>query len=153
MVDTSVYVQLYDVKTSKGAWDILAKTFTVTLHAMKLENYNSISTYICEIMSLTQQLADIGKVVDDDIGFIMLNGLKEDYKPMVRALEAGNKELSSQMVKDFLLGDEQKDEQNEKLSAMWTRNNNRRRFNKSRPVYHKEDNESQANKVDLGLYM
>ena len=42
-------------------------------------------------MSLTQQLADIGKVVDDeDIGFIMLNGLTEDYKPMVRELEASN---------------------------------------------------------------
>jgi hypothetical protein len=106
-------------------------------------------------MSLTQQLADIGNVVDDeDIGFIMQNGLTKDYKPMVRALEAGNKELSSQMVKDFLLGDEQKDEQNEKLSAMWTRNINRRRFNKSRPVYHKkEDNESQVNKVDLELCM
>jgi hypothetical protein len=86
MVDTSVYVHLHDVKTSKEALDILAKTFPVTgrtgryslmrrLHAMKLENYNSISAYICEIMRLTQQLEDTGKVVDDDIGFIMLNGL------------------------------------------------------------------------------
>ena len=50
--------------------------------------------------------------------FIILNGLTEDYKPMVRALEASNKELSSQMVKDCLYGDEQRDEQNEKLSAM-----------------------------------
>ena len=120
---------------------------------MKLENYNSVSPYICEIMSLTQQLADIGKVVDDeDIGFIMLNGLTEDYKPMVRALEASNKELSSQMVKDFLYGDEQRNEQNEKLSAMWTRNNNHRRFNKSRPAYHKrEENGHQSNndKPDL----
>jgi hypothetical protein len=40
-------------------------------------------------MSLQQQLADIGKVVDDeDIGFVMLNWLTKDYKPKVRALEA-----------------------------------------------------------------
>jgi hypothetical protein len=116
------------------------------LHAMKLENYNSVSAYICEITNLTQQLADIGKVVEDeDIGFIMLNGLTEDYKPMVRALEASSKELSSQMVKDFLLGDEQRDEQNERLSAMWTRNNNRRRFNKSHPVYHKKEDDGKQN--------
>jgi hypothetical protein len=67
---------------------------------------------------------------------------------MVWALEAGNKELSSQMVKDFLLGDEQRDEQNEKLSALWTRNNNHHRFNKSR--HKKEDNGNQSNnKPDL----
>jgi hypothetical protein len=68
---------------------------------------------------------------------------------MVRALEAGNKELYSQMVKDFLLGDEQRDEQNEKLSAMWTRNNNHHRFNKSRPAYHKneEDGNQSYNKL------
>jgi hypothetical protein len=82
----------------------------------------------------------------------MLNGLTDDYKPEIRALEAGSKELSSQMVKDFLLGDEQRDEQNERLSAMWTSNNNRRRFIKSRPFYRKKEDDGKQNnhKPDFG---
>jgi len=52
----------------------------------------------------------------------MLNGLPKEYRPMVLALGAAHEKVTSQMVKDCLLGDEQRDKlEDSTASALWTR--------------------------------
>lgn len=119
MVDPSLYVHINDAKTAKAAWDTLHEAFSATgvsgrfglmrrLYAVRLETFESISSYLNEIMSLTQQLQEVGKTIDyEDTAFIMLNGQTEKYKPLATALEATLTMLTSQKVKEFLLGQEQ----------------------------------------------
>lgn len=62
--------------------------------------------YVNEIMSVSQELADMEAPLDDEfIAVIMLSGLSEDYSSMVMALESANVKLTSDFVKAKLLQD------------------------------------------------
>ncbi|KAK9687768.1 hypothetical protein QE152_g36012 [Popillia japonica] len=58
-------------------------------------------------MTLSQQLTTMGKPIDDEfLGVIMLQGLPQEYEPMVMALENSLTEITSNFVKLKLLQDE-----------------------------------------------
>ena len=163
MVDPSVYVHLHDATTAADAWNALAKAYAVTgvtgrfglmsrLYAVRLDNFKCISDYLKEIMNITQQLASMGKVIDDeDVGFIMLNGLPKEYRPMVLALGAAHEKVTSQMVKDCLLGDEQRDKQEDSTaSALWTRGHTSWRSKGHHPKGHHSGKRSESSNFNDG---
>ncbi|CAH2090995.1 unnamed protein product [Euphydryas editha] len=107
-------------KTCKEAWDLLANVFEDKcfyrramllrkLHRTQFENFSSISAYIEIIMTLIQQLGDIGKNTEDaEIAEILLSGLPSEYDMPVSSLESASmtKLLTSDLVKTRLLQEE-----------------------------------------------
>jgi hypothetical protein len=67
---------------------------------LKLNMFNSITEYITELLHVNNQLADLGKEIDDElVAALMLQGLPEEYTPMRLALENTNVTLSSDYIK------------------------------------------------------
>lgn len=106
-----------EVQTSKEAWDALEKAYDdkglnrkvrlmKTLFSMKRDNFHNMERYVNGILSTSEQLAGIGKPLDDEyIGIIMLQGLPEEYVPMTMALEHSWVAITSDLVKTKLLQD------------------------------------------------
>lgn len=62
-------------------------------------------------MSTVQQLAEIGKEIDDEtVGAILLGGLSSKYDPLVMALENSNRQITAADVKSRLLNEAAKKE-------------------------------------------
>lgn len=60
--------------------------------------------YVSGLVSLAQQLADIGHEVDDEeIAVLLLGGLPVEFEPLVMGIEATHAKFSSEMVKSRLL--------------------------------------------------
>ncbi|KOB79025.1 Retrovirus-related Pol polyprotein from transposon TNT 1-94, partial [Operophtera brumata] len=114
------YQYVQNAKTSKEAWSNLAKVFEDTglyrrvlllrqLHRIELTTYSSVTQYVESVMTLVQQLADIGKHIEDgEIAEPLLSGLPTDYDHLVSSLETicltGS--LSSELVRTRLLQEE-----------------------------------------------
>lgn len=116
-LDKSNYPHVMQAKTAFEAWTALEKAFEDkglhrrlrllrSLCSVKLENFSNMEEYVNEIMALSQQLMSIGKPMDDEfLGVIMLQGLTDEYEPMVMALENSGVEITSDFVKTKLLQD------------------------------------------------
>lgn len=116
-VDKSCYAHIIQAKTAKDVWDALQKAYDDTgLHrrltclrtlcSIKLEQFVSMETYVNEILSLSDQLSSMGKPLDDEfIAAIMLQGLPQEYEPMIMALEHSSIDLTTDKVKTKLLQD------------------------------------------------
>lgn len=77
-----------------------------TLAGIKLQNFKNMESYVNKIMSVSQKLANMNALLDDEfIAVIMLSGLTEDYNPMVMALESANVGLTSDFIKTKFLQD------------------------------------------------
>jgi hypothetical protein len=74
------------------------------LCSVKLNTFGSMQEYASHIMTLTQQLSDIDRPLDDEfIAAIMLVRLTPEYKPMVMAIENSGIQIMSDCVKSKLL--------------------------------------------------
>lgn len=93
------------------------------LAQIKLTDYDCMDHYLGNIISVTQELADIGCSVDDEeLAELMLIGLPGEFDPLIMAMEATSTKLTSDFVKCQLIQSEFKRgssnlnlEQNEKL--------------------------------------
>ncbi|XP_059048935.1 uncharacterized protein LOC131844151 [Achroia grisella] len=93
-----------------------------TLVCLKLNMFNSIIEYVTELMRVANQLADLGKEVDDELlAALMLQGLPDKYTLVRLALENANTELTSDYVKTKLL---QLDDNKAITSTSFTVSNN-----------------------------
>ncbi|KOB68586.1 Retrovirus-related Pol polyprotein from transposon TNT 1-94 [Operophtera brumata] len=93
------YQYVQNAITSKEAWSNLAKVFEDTglyrrvlllrqLHRIELTTYSSVTQYVESVKTLVQQLADIGKHIEDgEIAELLLRGLPTDYDHLVSSLE------------------------------------------------------------------
>lgn len=102
---------------SKQAWDALRSVFEDKglyrrvlllrqLHRANYTDYNSMNEYIEGVMTLVQQLADIGRVIEDkEVAEILLSGLPQEYDVLVSSLESLSslEALTSEMVRARLL--------------------------------------------------
>lgn len=116
-LDKSTYPHVMQSKTALEAWNALEKAFEDkglhrrlrllrNLCSIKLESFSNMEDYVNQIMALSQQLMSIGKPLDDEfLGVIMLQGLTDDYEPMVMALENSGIDITSDFVKTKLLQD------------------------------------------------
>lgn len=103
--------------TAKEAWNNLEKTFEDKglfrrvvllrkLHHMSYTEFKSMAEYIDAVMTTVQQLADIGRTVDDkEVAELLLSGLPQEYDTLVSGLEALNLQdnLTSETVRARLL--------------------------------------------------
>lgn len=122
MVESNCIPHIRDAKTSKEAWNKLQAAYEdrgltrrlrllKKLFAIKLENHNTIESYITEIMLISQKLGDISSPIDDEfLAVIMLSGLTTKYDSMVMAMETSKEDkLSTDYVKAKLLQEDEKD--------------------------------------------
>ncbi|KOB77348.1 Retrovirus-related Pol polyprotein from transposon TNT 1-94, partial [Operophtera brumata] len=84
---------------AKEAWDKLANTFEDKglyrrvlllrqLHHTDYSQFSSMTDYIDRIMTRVQQLADIGRVIDDaEVAELLLSGLPQEFDALVSNLE------------------------------------------------------------------
>lgn len=116
-VDKSCYPHIVQAKTAKDVWDALRKAYDDTgLHrrlsclrtlcSIKLDKFDSMEMYVNEILSLAEQLSSMNKPLDDEfLAAIMLQGLPQEYEPMIMALEHSSMDITTDMVKTKLLQD------------------------------------------------
>lgn len=114
-IDKSNFVHVKSAKTVKEVWDNLKTTFEdkgavrkVTLMRKivntKLDECNSMETYVSEIISTAQKLSEIGFEINDEwLAIFLLSGLNDDFLPMIMAMENSSTKLSSDSVKTKLL--------------------------------------------------
>ncbi|CAL1672080.1 unnamed protein product [Lasius platythorax] len=145
MVKPCAYAQVRSAESAREAWLNLQKAYEDkglsrrlallrTLAGMILQNFRNMESYVNEIMSVSQKLADMNAPLDDEfIAVIMLSGLTEDYNPMIMALESANVGLTSDFVKAKLLQDTKHSiSSSSGDKALYSKNN--RVYNKRKPV-------------------
>lgn len=117
MVEMSVVPHLLKCKTSKEAWHTLEAVYEDKglnrrlsllrkLCSIRFNKFKSMEDYINDIMYLSEQLSSMQQPLDDEfLGAIMLQGLPEEYEPMIMALESSGQKVTSDFVKTKLLQD------------------------------------------------
>jgi hypothetical protein len=97
MVKPSAYAHLRPATSAKEAWDNLKKVYEDKgltrrhgllrkLFNVKLRGCRKMEEYVTEIMSISQQLADISAAVDDEfIDVVMLSVLPTECSPVIMA--------------------------------------------------------------------
>jgi hypothetical protein len=74
------------------------------LFRVQLSDCSSMEGYLNEILSLAQRLDAIDAGMSGEfIGVIMLNGLSDDYDPMIMAMESSGVKITSDYVRTMLL--------------------------------------------------
>lgn len=135
-------------KTAKEAWDKLASTFEDKglyrrvlllrkLHHTDYSQFTSMTDYIDGIMTLVQQLADIGKIIEDaEIAELLLSGLPKEFDALVSNLETAciTNSLSSELVRSRLIQEEYR--KNNLLDNVDTAYVSKNKANKSRIICH-----------------
>lgn len=134
-VDKSCYAHIMQAKTAKDVWNVLEKAYDDTgLHrrlsclrtlcSIKLEQFDTMETYVNKILSLADQLSSMKKPLDDEfLAAIMLQGLPQVYEPMIMALEHSSIDITTDMVKTKLLQDKRwKGSTGGDIDCLYTRN-------------------------------
>jgi hypothetical protein len=71
---------------------------------LKLNNFESMQEYVSQIITLSQQLSDIDRLLNDEfVTAIMLAFLTPEYKPMVMAIENSGVQITGDYVTSKLL--------------------------------------------------
>lgn len=98
-LDTSLFVHIREAKTAKELWTMLKnlyddKGFTRkigllrTLISLRLENSDSMESYVNEVIETSQKLRRTGFNIDDEwIDSLLLAGLPEKFSSMIMAVE------------------------------------------------------------------
>ncbi|KAG6451136.1 hypothetical protein O3G_MSEX006950 [Manduca sexta] len=116
-VDGGAITHVRTATTAKIAWDALQTAFEDKslgrklalerkLYRYTLSDFADLESYIIAITTTAQDLADIGKKIEDSsLAAIILGGLTSRYEPLIMALEHSNIEVTSEMVKTKLLSE------------------------------------------------
>ncbi|KAH9633642.1 hypothetical protein HF086_010880 [Spodoptera exigua] len=115
-LESSAITHVRSATTAAEAWNALQNAYEDKgmgrrlylerkLYRLRLEDFdNNIESYINAVISTAQDLADIGKVIDDaSIAAILLGGLTSRYDPMIMALENSNVQVTIEIVKSKTL--------------------------------------------------
>lgn len=141
-IDPSLYVHIKDAKSTKDLWHKLQTMFDDSgfsrritllrnLISIRLDNCDSITNYVTQIVETAQKLSGTGFAVSDEwIGSIMLAGLPEKYFPMIMPIEHSGIAITADVVKTKLIDLAGSDE-SETGSALWTRGQHNRQHAKA----------------------
>lgn len=114
-IDSTLYVHIRDVTTSKILWDKLKSLFDDsgfsrkisllrTLTSIRLETSDSMASYVNQMIETGQKLNGTGFQISDEwIGCLLLAGLSEMYMPMIMAIEHSGISISTDAIKAKLL--------------------------------------------------
>lgn len=133
-VDGSAITHVRSAKSALEAWKALQDAYEDKgmgrrlalerkLYRLSLNDFQNIEMYINAVLSTAQDLADIGKVIEDaSIAAILLGGLSSKYEPLIMALENSNVEVSTELVKRKLLNEMSKLDSTETVAAFQLKN-------------------------------
>ena len=114
-IDSSLYVHIKDVKTSKDLWDKLKTLFDDSgftrrisllrnLISIRLENSSSMTSYVTQIVETGQKLSGTGFNISDEwIGSLLLAGLPDRFSPMIMAIEHSGIPITTDPIKTKLM--------------------------------------------------
>lgn len=114
-IDASLYVHIKQATTTYSLWKILKNMFDDSGYARKisllrnlisirLENCESMTSYVSQIIETAQKLNGTGFEINDQwIGSLMLAGLPEKFSPMIMAIEHSGINISADAIKTKLL--------------------------------------------------
>lgn len=114
-IDSSLYVHIKDVTTSKQLWDKLKALFDDSgftrrisllrnLISIRLENSSSMTSYVTQIVETGQKLNGTGFQISDEwIGCLLLAGLTDKYSPMIMAIEHSGISITTDAIKSKLM--------------------------------------------------
>ncbi|KOB70462.1 Retrovirus-related Pol polyprotein from transposon TNT 1-94 [Operophtera brumata] len=119
-IKPNLFQLLYGIDTAKDAWNKLSTVYEDKglfrrvsllrqLHRVEFAAFTNMTAYIDYVFTLVQQLANIGKLVEDaEIAEILLSGLPQEFDTLVSALETASitSGLSSELVRARLLQEE-----------------------------------------------
>lgn len=119
-IKPALYQYIRNATTAKEAWKSLADIFENKgllrrvlllrqLHRIDYTQFSSMSEYIQGVMTLVQQLTDIGRKTDDaEVAEILLSGLPQEFEYLVSNLETVclTSNLTSEIVRTRLLQEE-----------------------------------------------
>lgn len=114
-IDPSLYVHIKGASSTKNLWQKLQTMFDDSgfsrritllrnLISIRLDNCESMTNYVTQIMDTAQKLSGTGFSVNDEwIGCLMLAGLPEKYFPMIMAIEHSGIAITGDVVKTKLI--------------------------------------------------
>lgn len=114
-IDPVLYVHIKNTKSSAELWNTLKNMFddsglsrkiTLLRHliSIRLENCDSMATYVTQMIETAQRLNGTGFTITDQwVGSLLLAGLSERYSPMVMALEHSGILITADVIKSKLL--------------------------------------------------
>lgn len=114
-IDPSLYVHIKDATSAVNLWRKLKSMFDDSgfsrritllrnLISIRLENCDSMTSYVTQIIETAQRLSGTGFKVDDEwIGSLLLAGLPEKYFPMIMAIEHSGIAITADVMKAKLL--------------------------------------------------
>lgn len=114
-IDSSLYVHIKTVKTTKELWEKLKSLFDDSgftrkisllrnLISIRLENCSSMTSYVTQIIETGQKLCGTGFAINDEwIGSLLLAGLPEKFSPMIMAIEHSGIQVTTDAIKSKLL--------------------------------------------------
>lgn len=114
-IDPSLYPHVKDAKTAQEVWASLKKLYDDsgfmrkigllrTLISARLENHDSMESYINQIVETSQKLRRTGFKIDEEwVGSLLLAGLPEKYAPMIMAVEHSGINITTDSIKTKLL--------------------------------------------------
>lgn len=114
-VDSAIYVHIQNAQTAADMWKMLQvlyedKGLTRKIGLLRklittqLENCESMTDYVGEIIGTANKLNGIGFTINDEwLGCIMLAGLTSDFKPMIMGLESSGAKITADLIKTKLM--------------------------------------------------
>lgn len=114
-IDPVLYVHIKNTKSAAELWTKLKSMFddsgfsrkiTLLRHliSIRLENCNSMSTYVTQMVETAQRLNGTGFTITDEwLGSLLLAGLSERFSPMIMAIEHSGISITADVIKSKLL--------------------------------------------------
>lgn len=114
-IDSSLYVHIKEEITAQGVWKRLKLLFddrgfqrkiSLLRHliSIRLEESESMTKYVTEIVDTAQKLRGTGfQITDEWVGCLLLAGLSEKFSPMIMAIEHSGMTVSTDAIKAKLL--------------------------------------------------
>lgn len=142
-IDPCLYPHVKDAKTAQEVWANLKRLYDDsgfmrkigllrTLISSRLENHQSMESYINQIVETSQKLRRTGFKIDEEwVGSLLLAGLPEKFAPMIMAVEHSGINITSDSIKTKLL-DMQTDGGSSGNNGAFAANRN------SRPTFRKQ---------------
>lgn len=134
-VTPAVAVHIEQLQTAAQIWNKLKELFEDKglirrinllrkLVTTQLENCNSMSEYVGQVLETSNKLHGIGFAVADEwLASILLAGLSDEFKPMIMAMESSGLNITADLVKSRLL--ENNYEKDPKNSAFLSKSQNK----------------------------
>lgn len=114
-LDASLYIHIKEAKTAQELWKKLKSMYADTgftrkigllrtLISLRLENCESMESYVNQVIEASQKLKKTGFKIDDNwVGSLLLAGLPERYAPMIMAIEHSGIDITTDSIKTKLL--------------------------------------------------